>query len=627
MSDAYLVRFNRTDGGEFLLDGEDYVGLFNVYSDGSVMTGRYRTPDSRLLEKLSNISADYYTSSYQKDLVVYDSYSMPHSRSDIQINMNELVNFTTLNTKMRYIHENMMYVYSRMFYGDTDVPFAYDKTACISNLSGTFGWFDTPNYTSYGYSTFASNSSLSAYAEIDNIKRFVVIPFDNAAGYGIIGISNTHVIGLTSSLDFSNVSLPLFYTDVIDNLSDEKCQSLEDVTFDGAYLYVTDSQINSGGQVFKYDVTSYFTGDPAFEYNRFLIKPIGGLGGKSDVNKFKGCTVIGSKPGVILVADSGNNAIKVFDRNFVWLKTIVLPKGPYKVLDIKHRTLNDRFYALVRNTQTNAHYLYEFNNDLNLVNRTEFQDKLYVEIDGGFNRMVFSENDSNVFYVLTDSTIYKKFFSNPEKTFAVFKRDKFGQSSLFIWNFETVYWSNCSKKWNYSESQQAIKLRDLNILPTTTAEDSLFLLGPSVLFHFSELTKYNSVLRNTKLPYYNLQQIQLELPENIQAATLNKELFKIYSNIIQIKNTLTGRFSFDFNAYGDIEFKNYVYFIENEIDALNVEITSNTRINDNELVQAGTINKLFTKIYDMLAAMLKLTQPRVFNYRSVITNQNVLLIS
>lgn len=622
---AYQVRFNYTTGSEFLSSGANYVGFFNTYSDGSVYTDKYRTNTSAPLEQVRNFSADYYTTPYNKDLVVYDALELPHTRQDVQIELNELVNFTTINTKLSHLHDNLLYVYSKMFFGDTDAPYQYDKTACISSLTGTYGWFDTPNYTSFGYSKFSSSTALSAYSEMDSMKRFVVIPFKNNTGFSIFGISSTHLIALTGNSAFTSLDITL-YTNVIDNYSSEQCQNLSDLTFDGQYLYVTDSNINGGGQVFKYDVTSYFTGDRAFQFNRFLVKPIGGLGGKNDFNKFKGCTIIGSKPGVVFVADSGNSAIKIFDREFTWIKTIALPKNKYTILDIKYRQIDDSVYVLAKNESDGTFLMFLYDSSYTFKKKIVFDDVLYPLTDGSFNRMIISEQDSNVFYLATNTTIYKKFFSKPSKTFATFSRSKFGQNPIKTWNFETINWNKNKKLWNSGSVSDALKFTDLGILPTTTENDSLFALSGPVIFHFNDRTRYNTVLRDPKIPYYSLSDVSLESTENIQALTINKEIYKMYSNILQLKNALKGRFNFGYDLYGDLQYQNYIYFLDEEINKLNVEINFNTRVNDNEIVQAGTMNKIFTQIYDLHVALLKLTEPYVQNFKSVVTNGNVLTI-
>ena len=619
------VRYNYSTGNEFTLSGVDYIGMFNTYSDGSIYTDRYRSASSQPLDRVSNYAADYHTTEYYKDLTAFDELSLPFTQTDVQVDVNELVNFTTINSKLKMLHQNMMYVYAKMFFGDTDVPYAYVHTAGLSSGTGVYGWYDTPNETSFGYDFFSSHPSLSVFSEMDNMRRMVVIPFENQTGFSIVGITTTHIIGLTSSADFTNLSTPLLYSNVIDNASEELCNNLADLTFDGKYLYVTDSKINGGGQVFKYDITGYFTGDVVFEYQRRLIRPIGGLGSKSDNNKFNGCTIVGSKPGRLMVADAGNGAIKVYDSDLTWMKTVLLPKGDYIIKDIRHRKLNDHVHVLTQNAADNTFVMFEYDVNFNYVQKVTFEDDLYELTDGAFERMVVSESDSNVFYLVTNSTVYKKFFSNPTKTFAVFRRSKFGQSPIFKWNFETIKWQKEGKQWNFAQLSTS-KLTDIAIVPSDQGYDNMFVLSNGQIYHFEEQTLYNTVLRNDKISYYSLDKVQLEYTENIQSVTINKELFKLYNNILQIKNNIKGRFNFTYDLYGDLTYSNYIYFSDSEIDQLNVSSDLNTRVNDNELIQAGTFNKLLVNVHKLQQTLIKLTKPNVFNYRAVIDNNNIVII-
>lgn len=99
-------------------------------------------------------------------------------------------------------------------------------------------------------------------------------------------------------------------TDVIDNYSNQKCLNLEDIKFDGRFIFVTDSQINGGGQVFKYDISSYITNDEIYEFNRFLVEQIGGAGTETRTDKFSGCSVLGVNESSVWVYDSGIKQLK-----------------------------------------------------------------------------------------------------------------------------------------------------------------------------------------------------------------------------------------------------------------------------------------------------------------------------
>ena len=625
--DLYQIKYGYTDGDDLFLNKRNYKGFYNVYNDGSVYTGQFRADDSQLLEINDNYSGDLIASTYFNDRIIVEEYKLPHSKNDIRFDTNELVNCATINTKLAFLQENLVYIYSRLFFGDTDVPYEYKKVAGIAKDSTIFTWHtarngsDTRPFT-FSNQPFLSTNTLSGYAELDNLKKFIVLPQTTTNNTSILAISDTHLVGLTSNQNFTNIGI-VMYENVIDNNSSEMCQNLADLTFDGKYLFVTDSQINSGGQVFKYDVLSYFTGDLAYEYKRFLIKPIGGLGASKNKNKFNGCDIMGSKPGLIFINDSRNNVIKIYNSDFVYKKTLKY-KSTYIVKDIKWRKINDSMYVLF-DIGDQKFLLREYKNDFSFIDY-EFEDSLYRETDFEFKRMCFSQTDSNVFYLVTNTNIYKKFFSNPRKTFATFIRSKYGQDPAYAWKFQTVKWGQQKSKWSFGSIQKKFDLSDIDILNLNDGRDTLFVLGKSQIFQFKEKTLYNTILKNTKIPYFRTKDVLLTIPENVQALVFNKEFFKIYSNIIQLKNNLKGRFYFKYDKYGDLKYNYYISLLDEEIEKLNVLINFDTRINDNELVMPQVLNRIFEKIIDLETELFHLTEPYIPDFRNIPTIDNVVYI-
>jgi hypothetical protein len=633
------TKFNYSTGGEFLNpDLSPFVGYFNINDNQEVFTGKYFNNNSyKLLTLISEYSADYYKSQYFKDRYVFDELTLPYSLDEILIQPNEIVAYTSLNKKLRFLHENLIYMYSKLFMGSTDVPFDQNvNTLCNPIHSEEFGWqVRTPNKT-FAYNTLSSVSSLSSFKEYDNIKRFVVIPFVDNTGVSILGISNTHLMCISSKISedgqLSNGGFTL-YTDIIDNYSNQKCQNLEDISYDGEFLYISDSQINGGGQVFKYDIKAYTTNDDVynnkdylFESNRYLVETIGGIGDIQRINKFDGCSVLGSRPNELWVYDSGNNSIKLYDKNFVWKKTIKIPSiRKYKILDIRHRLMNNHVYALFEDSydSNNMQYgLFEYDESNNFVNTYVFEDILYDATDKGFRRVAISEQDSNVFYVITQNTIYKKFFSKPEKTFAVFERNKFAPDDTFVYNLINQNWEDVEETWGHKEFYDLITTNDIYISSSNKNKDDFYFSGNSYISHLNERTEYLSLLQHDNLPYYNYERIKFENTEYNQSWVLNKEFYKLFSNIIQFKNNLKGRFYAEFNNYGDLTYKDYIYITDEEINTLDIELGYNSFINDNELIQPNVINRLFRKIYEFQTNLLNLTKVKFKNLKTWVDLEN-----
>lgn len=626
--DLYQIKYGYAEGNELFLRKNKYRGFYNVYNDGSVFSGQYRTNESLPLKVSDNYAGDFISSKYFKDRTILDENKLPYSERDIYFDTNELVNCASINTKLKYIQDNLIYIYSRLFFGDTDIPYKYAYTAGIAKNTTTFAWHTARNSSDtnpylFESQTFNETTTLSSYSQIDNLKKFIIFPQTKTNNTSILGISDTHLIGLTSNSNFTNIGVVL-YENVIDNFSAEKCQHLSDLTFDGKYLFVTDSQINSGGQVFKYDILSYFTGDIAYEYKRFLIKPIGGFGIAKNKNKFNGCDIIGSKKNLIFVNDSGNKVIKVYDSNFVYKRNLKYSIN-YEVKDIRWRELNDSMYVLFFDNKKQKFLLREYGLNYKF-NDFEFEDTFYKETDFEFRRMCFSEVDSNVFYLITKSNVYKKFFSNPKKTFATFTRSKYGQDPSIAWKFQSIKWKNMKLRWGFGSQNKKIDLFDIDILNIKDGSDSLFVLSNSKILFFKEKTIYNSILKNDELPYFKTDKVLLNIEENVQALVFNKELYKIYSNIIQIKNNLKGRFYYKYDRYGDLNYNNYISLLDEEINNINILLNYDTKINDNEIVCPQVMNRIFSKIIEIENLLFELTEPYIPNFKNLPTIDNVVYL-
>lgn len=627
------TKFNYTSGSEFVTTNyAPFSGYFSIDDYGNAYSNRYFDSNSgQLLNPISEFSADYYRSSNFKDRYVYDIGVLPHSLDEILIQPNEIVKFDILNKKIEYIHNNLLYLYSQMYMGSTDVP-VDDDVNTLCNLIGTssFGWesksIENNASRIFGFGLLSAVPSLSAYKEFDVMKRFVVIPFDDESTINIFGISSTYFISIRSTISQQGVLSGaefITYTNIIDNNSNEICKNLEDIKYDGRYLYISDSKINGGGQIFKYDIQQYMAKDTIFGTNKFLIEPIGGYGTEDNYNKFNGCTVLGVSNKDILVYDSGNNIIKIYDTNFVWKTNIKIPLiRKYSILDIRHRSMNDHVYVLFKDSYdiNNTQYgLFEYDENYKLLHIHIFEDVLFKDTDGQFNRMAFSEQDSNVFYVITNNSIFKKFFTKPEKTFAVFSRGKFFPDDTFIWDAIDTNWDALMdyQTWNYAEFFTTnLTTHDICIVPSSKNKDDLYFMGDTYISHLNERTDYISLLRKDIIPYYNYNRIKFENMEYNQSMVLNKEIYKLYENILQFKNNLKGKFYAEYDKYGDIKYKDYIYLTDEEINTLEIDIEYNSFINDNELVDPNVINRIFRKIYEFQAILLNLTTTKLKNFKT-----------
>lgn len=618
------TKFNYINSGIFTkLNGDEYTGYFHVIDNQTAYTEKYPSETSEQLLPTNKLAADLYISEYNRDRVVDDTITLPYKLDDIVIEANEIVNFFTLNTKMSYLFYNLLYTYSKLFLGSTALPVDYTHTFGITgktSLSGTktFGnleWVKTDPSSQQSFVAFSNSPTLSGqYDEFDNMKKFIVVPYDDQTGFGILGISDTHLIGIQVSNNYTSTDIVL-YTNLIDNNTQEQTRYLSDICFDGVkYAFITDKITN---QIYKYDVRGFFNNDTSIEFKRYLVETIGGLGVINQTNKFNAPTTVGASPNNVLVYSSNDNVIKVYNTDFIFVKNITFnKKTQYVVKDIGYRKMNNHFYILLNDELQFKTYFQEYDENFNKINEWEFEDTqtFLLKNESLFQSFNFAEQDSNVFYVITNSRVFKKYISKPNKTVATFTAGNFNGSIYPIWNLQGTNFNDTQFTWNFTDQflSQTI-LRDIIILPTLTNNEDVFVLGNSRIFHFYENTVYDTVLTNPNVSYYNLENIKFDQDEYAQATTFNKEFFKLYKNTLAVKDLLLGKFAGEYDDLNILRYTGYNYLTNNELNSISLVTELDAYINANELVQSGVVNQILTGIYQTQLNLLELTKVFVKN--------------
>ena len=628
-----IIKYNYTNGSDFFdSNGDQYVGYFNVDENNLIYKTR-DTQDSQLT-KQSNFSGEYNSNiEYFKDKTLLEELSLPYNLNQIEIGSNEIVDYNTINVKLNYLHDNLVFLYSKLFIGSTDVPIGYSNILGLSASTSNFTWYPTSNTSIENLQAFtdsrdstAALTKWSQYPEFDNLKKFIVMKFDDNTGYGILGISSTHLIGLTSNSNFTSASVTL-YTSVVDNYSELPCINLQDIAYSGSTVFISDSAINGGGQVYAYDASGFTNNDTAHLGQRYLKEVIGGIGSSQNTLKFNGAKILGTSPNYVLIDDSGNKVIKVYDHSFVW-KTSIKLSNKYTVLDIKYRELTDSYFVLTsyQVPKTNGITGYdtkfdftEYDNNFKLIKVHTFKDKFLEQgtgafLDISFYQLAFSYQDSNVFYVTTRNSIYKKFFTKPEQTFAIFNRNKNGENPIGLWSTEFFKYNLDFKVWNFNYNVITNpNINSIALLKRDDNADDFFCLYPGRIKYFKEYTDYFNVINNPAIDCYNSTDFNLNPNEYVQTFSFNRVFYYIYKNLFQLKNNIAGRFTGQYKEFSVLEYSGAEYITNNEFNSTQIDINYNTYINDNELVNAKVINRILIPVLNQQEKLLELTQTRILN--------------
>lgn len=425
-----------TPGGEFTLSGADYSGYVEIFNG---LPCEFRT--RRVLAPSQTFATDILTSKYFYDRLVNDEISLPYSLTDITIAPNDYLNYNLIKDRLDKLRENNAYTFSRLFIANNNIPTTDNVTfAAIKNDDDT----SFTLLTAFEGNIAFENTSF--FSELGNIKSFVgkknTDLFNN---FAFFCITDTKFITLTSNeLETSVIEISNKYETVENEL---EFKDLHGITVNDRFLYISDTGNNV---VIKYEIAGYFNNDYALSNKRNFIEVIGGEGSVVDPSRFNGPTEITCNNKYVVVYDSGNYIIKVFDANFNYIRQLrgmPLRKEPLAALEFNPN--NNTLYALTY-YETNKLKLYVYSSDFVLLE--QYILNITLEPTDRVRNITFSQNDSNFWYICTSGYVYKRLINRPDGSLG-----RFQSQNLFSNNINTLH----GKQYNNYRTCRTTAYREL----------------------------------------------------------------------------------------------------------------------------------------------------------------------
>ena len=466
-------------GGEFYLSGTDFSGYVEVFNGIPCESGT-----RKLLTPIQTFSTDVKLSKYFYDRVVDDEAVLPFSRESILINNNDFLTYDLIAERLKRLHENNTYIFSRLFLPSNNIPF----TENVSFLALKTANDTTLNLlTSFeGNTTFTDSANFKV---LGNIKDFVVKRNNEFSDtYAFFGITDTEFVTLTSNRSSTDI------IEVSNKVETEQNSltftSLEHISINDTHAFISDSTNNV---VYKYEIAGYFNGDYALANKRNFIELIGGEGAVSDPTRFKSPKQITCNNNNIVVYDSGNYICKVYDINFNYIQQI---RGiPLKVETLVALEFNDLSNNLYIVTITNARNikLYVYDGDF-ILQETYILDE---ELEDGevITNITFSNNDSNIWYLCTNMYVYKKLINRPQS-----RVGRFQTQNLFANNINTYAYPQ--KEWRNYETSTTTQVSSLstvsNIISVSALSATSFISAVTSLSSYTFTTNITSLSTTTR---------------------------------------------------------------------------------------------------------------------------------
>lgn len=635
-------RFGYTYGNElYTSDDQSYVGFYNTLS-GNFYTGKDITSSSTSLFHKDKIETDFVTSSYFKDrIITFENLFLPYSEEEVLVPPNEFITYTGFTELMRRIHENTLYLYSKLFIASNDLPSGETRWAGISadidistetgeiTATTSSGEFEF-KYHSGKYIADTVNSYEIGLPDLDLIRKIQAVKTESNNNI-IFGVTSNRLITLSSNNDFSTITVSSSSSNV-DNNSQLKFIDISDISIYDNKCYIAD---NNNRIIYKYDISSYLFDNPN-NHKLFLEESVGGCFDRSGQKFiFNSILNIDVSKTNIFVQDSANR-VRILDKNFSWITDIITEDS---ILALKYNEFHN-FLLLIGTDNTSQRFFMFATIDSNSVTLSEKYYSSIVEVP--IKRIKFSSENSNVFYVAAGSNIYKYFISNIRSTIGKWRLENLGINFRNIWNYIdklsynqiTFDWENLNSLTVNDNNSVISVIRDFDIIPEEDS-DRIFAVGNAGTLNFIpgvrdnrgdiiyeapiriasmiEKTTFDTILTDSDINIYNRQRIGNSLDEYINALTINKEIYKQAYTLFKFVKLIKGKFvsEIDNSDIGNLIYKQYEYTsLDDIIEDFDV---NNLYIHENEHLSYNNINRCLTKLYSLQENILNAVNTRVKN--------------
>jgi len=546
----------------------------------------------------SEITKSY---NYFYDRTLGGEITLPYKLNDILIPINELSYSGTINEAYEKLQNNLIYLYSLTKLADNNIPFDYSKIAsgsptALFALSGAFAWIST------NQSSTSNSKPLSSYGypQLDKLvggnftDKTPVGTFNNIGFF----ISNTHIYALTSNYDRSLIGPYISANSVTEN-SLFTFGELNSIAIDGSknYIFVSDKRNDT---IYQYDISNLVTEDNIIGRKLVYVDSMGGTGTYLDIDKFNNPCFLNIYKNDLYVLDKGNFCIKVYDSNLNWKKTYRNRELFFEnnVTGFRINQDTEKFYFGFEDKIG----IFTLSNELSLSTANFFSMSSFFSTNEKIVDFSFSEIDKNIFYVLTNKNVYKKFISKPETN---------------IGKFQLSYNNITTTQFVFSFIDSYDNERDNLIVYGNRYNAGMFL-------SFLEKSNYITILTNNDLDFYTIDEIKVNPDEYSQDWVFSKANYKILLNILAMRDRITKRFAGKYDNFGNNLFFGTLYLLDDEVQKDEFDYGLNYLVGINEMYSNAILNRSFSKFYDLQVHMLSVLRDTTINVWPPITATKVI---
>lgn len=543
---------------------------------------------------MDNILTEFKKTSLAFDRIVTDDFYLPYNLASIQIQPNELVTASTLNIKLEKIYFNILYLYGLCNICNFEFP---------TTTTGWIGVTGTRFTPSANFKLqFSSNltrantavSFLSAGIFLRDIDdSYAAVAFQNKFQNNLAIINKTDI----TLLNFQPNNTPKFILNqtLVDPISGSLTfQNITGIAVDNnTTLYVCDSLLNN---VYAYDLYDSVSDDFTKSGKLFLKNFVGGQGGRYDPLKFNNVGKIAFDGSALVVEDVGNKCFKIFDKNLVWLNTVVTQSLFNSVTAFNAITYSP-FYNSFYGVNNKQLYIIKFDNTYGSLSTTWYDFTSTLGSDENMLDIKFALYEPRIIYIVTNKRLIKKWTTKLD-------------SNIGIYDKPNLYFL----KW-------------LTVLPKDTETDYINLYSASANLSSNKILLFEDTLNlisvlSDEINIYTLEDILLKDEEYVQSWVFAKCFKKLMYNMQLLVKKIGYRLFQGVDATNTPIFikKGYNKFVlKYDMPDLNTFID----LGINENFQGAVINRCIERVYNLQLSMLE----SIINNDSVLTNLSPKVVS
>lgn len=451
-----VKKFAYTTGDLFFLSG-DYIGFYNI-KDGVGYAGKYEQNIELInIQKVQNVIA---RSNQFYNRLPTQNFTLTYTLSDFVFQPNEFINGNALDNKLSKLYTNFLDSYRACFMASSNLPYDLTKMAKASatNIGTQFVWTLSSTNTivsplSVINSNFSRDSKIVYATNIYSDNDTLIL-----ANSASIFAYKVYEPNSTFTFNFSSVYIET-------NTPDYGALTFSNITSVSLFdtkLYVCD---NGNKSVYYYDITSVLQEDRALGNKFNLVDSIDNVQGN-----FESPQLVCAGQNFVYVYDNFLKTVFFYDNNFNLINSyknadlfsLSIPSSMsyYRVYDELYIITQD-FKLVILDNQANVRIVQLSTNGLQ-------PDEIALKI-------IFSNTNSDIIYLLSNKNLYKKFVSNIVDNIGLYS------FTQYITGTNTNLFGNL--------------LYDIDILQTNINVDNILLYGFDQLVNYNELTIFNSIIK------------------------------------------------------------------------------------------------------------------------------------